>query len=133
MSTTRANATTTVQTYQPVVYDAPVEGPALSRLHVEERFTGDIEASNVVEFLLSTTADGVASFVGFGRVDGELAGKRGTFLLRETGTIKGNTVSGECFVVLGSGTGELAGLRGTGGFLADLGQGATTHLDYSFE
>lgn len=133
MSTTRANATTTVQTYQPVVYDTPPEGPTLSRLHVEETFAGDIEASNVVEFLLSATADGAASFVGFGRVNGELGGKRGTFLLQETGTINGNTVSGQWFVVPRSGTGELADLRGTGGFLAKLGQGATTHLDYSFE
>jgi len=133
MNTTRANATTAVQTYQPVAYDTPAEGPVLNRLHVEETFTGDIEASNVVEFLLSTTADGTASFVGFGRVDGELGGKRGTFLLQEAGTINGNTVSGKWFVVPGSGTGKLAGLRGTGGFLAKLGQGATTHLDYSFE
>lgn len=133
MSTTRANATTTVQTYQPVAYDTPAEGPTLSRLHVEETFAGDIEASNVVEFLLSAMADGSASFVGFGRVNGTVGGKRGTFLLQETGRIEGNKVSGEWFVVPGSGTGDLVGLRGAGGFLADLGQGATTHLDYCFE
>lgn len=133
MSTTRANATTTVQTYQPVAYDTPAEGPALSRLHVEESFAGDIEATNVVEFLLSANADGSASFTGFGRLKGSVGGKRGTFLLQEAGTIKGNIVSGEWSVVPGSGTGELVGLRGTGGFLADLGQGAKTHLDYTFE
>ena len=42
-------------------------------------------------------------------------------------------MSGEWFVVAGSGTGGLAGLRGTGGFRANLGEGAEVHLDYWFE
>jgi hypothetical protein len=43
--------------------------------------------------------------------------------------VRENVVSGEWLVVPGSGTGGLAGLRGT----ADLGQGATVTLDYWFE
>jgi hypothetical protein len=35
--------------------------------------------------------------------------------------------------VPGSGTGELAGLRGEGGFNAELGQSADITLDYWFE
>jgi hypothetical protein len=42
-------------------------------------------------------------------------------------------VSGEWFVIPGSGTGGLAGLRGEGGFRANLGEGAQVHLDYWFE
>ena len=49
------------------------------------------------------------------------------------GTVEGNIVSGEWFVVPGSGTGELAGLRGEGGFRANLGENAEVHLDYWFE
>jgi hypothetical protein len=37
------------------------------------------------------------------------------------------------FVVTGSGTGELRGLRGDGGFEAALGQHATIMLDHDFE
>jgi hypothetical protein len=33
----------------------------------------------------------------------------------------------------GSGTGQLIGLRGEGGFRANLGEGAQVHLDYWFE
>jgi Protein of unknown function (DUF3224) len=47
--------------------------------------------------------------------------------------LRGTTVSGDWFVVPGSGTGELAGLRGEGGFTAELGQGADITLDYWFE
>lgn len=133
MSTTRANATTNVFSYQPVAYDEPAEGPALGKIHLEESFSGDIEASGVVEFLQSTNADGSANFVGIERVDGTLAGRRGTFLLQNAGTVSGNVVSADWFVIPGSGTGELSGLRGTGGLRANLGQGGTVRLDYWYE
>lgn len=133
MSVTRANATTAVLNYQPIAYDQPPEGPALSRIHLEESFSGDIDAYGVVEFLQSTFADASASFVGIERVNGTLGGRRGTFLLQTTGTVSGNVVSAEWFVVPGSGTGELSGLRGTGGFRANLGQGGSVHLDYGYE
>lgn len=131
--TVRANAVITVHAYQPVVYDEPADGPALSRIHVEESFSGDIAGEGVVEFLQAARPDGSASFVGIERVAGSLAGRQGTFLLQDAGTVDGNVVSGEWFVVAGSGTGGLAGLRGTGGFRANLGEGAEVHLDYWFE
>jgi Protein of unknown function (DUF3224) len=61
-----------------------------------------------------------------------VAGKEGTFVLQDAGTVEGNVVSGDWFVVPGSGTGQLAGLRGAGGFRANLGEGAQVHLDYRF-
>ena len=131
--TVRANAVITVHAYQPVVYDEPADGPALSRIHVEESFSGDIAGEGVVEFLQVARPDGSASFVGIERVAGSLAGRQGTFLLQDAGTVDGNVVSGDWFVVAGSGTGGLAGLRGTGGFRANLGEGAEVHLDYWFE
>ena len=39
---TRANALITVHKYEPAAYDELAEGPALSRIHVEESFSGDI-------------------------------------------------------------------------------------------
>jgi len=67
------------------------------------------------------------------RVAGELGGRRGTFLLQDAGTVRDNIVSGDWFVIPGSGTGQLAGLRGEGGFRADLGESAQVTLDYWFE
>jgi Protein of unknown function (DUF3224) len=130
---TRATAVITVHKYQPSAYDEPDEGPVLTRIHVEESFTGDITADGVVEFLQAAQGDGSASFVGIERVTGQLAGRRGTFLLQDAGTVQDQIVSGDWFVIPGSGTGELAGLRGEGGFRANLGEGAQVHLDYWFE
>jgi hypothetical protein len=129
----RVNAVITVHTYEPAAYEEPAEGPVLTRIHVQERFSGDIQGDGVAEFLQAASADGSASFVGIERVTGTVAGRQGTFLLQDAGTVAGNVVSGEWFVVPGSGTGELAGLRGTGGFRANLGAGAQVHLDYWFE
>jgi len=130
---TRANAVIKVHNYEPAAYDEPAEGPALSRIHVEESFSGDISGDGVVEFLQAARSDGSASFVGIERVTGTVAGRNGTFLLQDAGIVQDNIVSGDWFVIPGSGTGKLAGLRGTGGFRANLGEGAQVHLDYWFE
>ena len=129
----RAAAVITVHKYEPAAYDEPADGPALTRIHVEESFSGDITGDGAVEFLQAARADGSASFVGIERVAGELGGRRGTFLLQDAGTVRDNIVSGDWFVVPGSGTGQLAGLRGEGGFRADLGESAQVTLDYWFE
>ncbi len=130
---TQAKAVINVSKYEPAPYDEPAEGPALSKIHVEESFSGDIEGDGVVEFLQAARADGSASFVGIERVTGKVGGKAGTFLLQDAGTVEGKVVSGNWFVVPGSGTGELKGLRGEGGFRANLGEGAKVTLDYWFE
>jgi hypothetical protein len=129
----RANAAITVHKYEPAGYDEPREGLALSRIHVEESFSGDISGDGVVEFLQAAGTDGTASFVGIERVTGRIGQRQGTFLLQDAGTVEDNIVSGDWFVVPGSGTGGLAGLRGIGGFRANLGEGAQVYLDYWFE
>jgi hypothetical protein len=102
-------------------------------IHVSERFTGDIEGEGVVRFLQAVRDDGSASFVGIERVTGRIGDREGSFLLQDAGTLEGSTVSGEWFVIPGCGSGELRGLRGAGGFVAELGQRASITLDYWFE
>jgi hypothetical protein len=132
-SRARANGRIEVKTYEPTAYEEPSDGPQLVEIHVSETFVGDIEGEGVARFLQAMRPDGSASFVGLERVTGRIAERRGTFLLQDAGTLQDNTVSGEWFVVPGSGTGELAGLRGEGGFTAQLGQHASITLDYWFE
>jgi hypothetical protein len=122
-----------VHTYEPQTYDQVDGAPDVAEIRVTETFHGDIEGEGSVRFLQASREDGSASFVGIERVAGEIAGRSGTFLLQDKGTLEGNTVSGEWFVIPGSGSGELAGLRGEGGFTAELGQGADITLDYWFE
>jgi hypothetical protein len=129
----RVTAVINVQKYEPVPYEEPADGPALHRIHVEETFTGDIDGTGIAEFLQVARSDGSASFVGIERVAGSVSGRSGTFVLQDAGTVDGNVVSGTWFVVPGSGTGELTGLRGTGGFRANLGEDAQVDLEHWFE
>jgi hypothetical protein len=113
-----------VRAYEPAAFDQPAQGPALVRIHVEEEFSGDIEAQGVAEFLQTTIGDDQASVVGLERVSRSIRGCAGTFGIHDTGTLNGKTVSATWFVVPGSGTGDLLGLGGEGGFTAQLGEGA---------
>ncbi len=122
-----------VRTYVPVTYDDSVGGPKLNELQVTERFMGDVEGDGTVRFLQAQRDDGSASYCGIERVVGTLEGRRGSFLLQDEGTVDGSRVKGTWFVVPGSGTDELSGLRGDGGFEAELGQHASWTLSYWFE
>src|SRR5512133_1922020 len=53
-----------------------------------------------------------------GTITVRIAGRTGTFVLQDRGSLTGTRVTGRWSVVPGSGTGELAGLRGDGGFAA---------------
>ncbi len=128
-----AKATTTVHQYEPTVYDKPKEGPTLARIHLEESFDGDIQGHGVVECLQAAVDAGSASLVGIERVAGEIAGRHGTFLLQLASTVTHKKMTAEWFVIPGSGTDQLAGLRGKGGFHAHLGESGRVTLDYWFE
>jgi hypothetical protein len=64
----RANAVITVDKVRAGGLRAAGRGPVLTRIHVEERFSGDLQGDGVVEFLQAAArADGSASFVGIER------------------------------------------------------------------
>jgi hypothetical protein len=132
-SKTHATGRIEVKTYEPQPYEEADEGPNLVEIHVSETFSGDIEGEGIARFLQAGRKDGSASFVGIERVTGSIAGRTGSFLLQDAGTLEGKRVNGDWFVVPGSGTGNLSGLRGEGGFTAELGQQASITLDYWFE
>jgi hypothetical protein len=67
------------------------------------------------------------------RFRGKLGGRQGTFVLQGTEIVRNGKVRATWFVVPGSGTGDLSGLRGEGGFEGDFGKGSHGMLDYWFE
>ena len=136
MSEARHHAAGTIEVtgWVPSPYDELDGESTLVRIDVTELFHGDIEGEGRAQLLQALRPDGSASFVGHERVTATLAGRTGTFVFEDAGTLDGDgRVAGTWFVVAGSGTGELAGLRGEGSFAASLGQHATIALDYWFE
>jgi len=106
-------------------------GGKLTQASVQQAISGDIEGSSDVRWLMAYTADDRAEFVGVQTVTGALGDKSGSFMLRSVGTFDGKQAVGDLTVVEGSGSGDLAGIAGTGTFEAPMGDTATVTLDYS--
>jgi hypothetical protein len=112
---------------------AETDGGKLTRASVKQTFAGDIEGEGSVEWLMAYREDQTAHFVGLQHVVGRLAGRSGEFVLETSGTFDGKTAEAEWTVIPGTATGELRGLRGTGGFSAPHGPEASVTLDYDFD
>ena len=128
----RAIATITVQSSEAKPYDDS-DRLVLTEIHIRETFTGDLEGESTVRALQAAGDDRSASLVSLQRFRGRLAARRGTFVLQGSEVIENGTIKGTWFVVPGSGTGELSGLRGEGGFEGQFGKGSEGALDYWFE
>jgi hypothetical protein len=102
-------------------------------IHLTETFTGDMEGESAVRALQVLRVDRSASLVSMQRFRGRLGGRQGTFVLQGTETVRNGKIRATWFVVPGSGTDDLSGLRGEGGFEGDFGKGSDGTLDYWFE
>lgn len=129
---TRAEAHITVQSSEAKPFDQTAN-PSLAEIRIRERFTGDIEGESTVRALQVQRPDQGASLVSMQRFRGTLGGRQGTFVLQGQETVENGRITATWFVVPGSGTGDLAGLRGEGGFDGDFGKGSHGTLDYWFE
>jgi hypothetical protein len=129
---TRAVAKIVVRHSEVERYDDTMT-PVLAEIRIDETFTADIEAESPVRALQLQHDDGSATQVSLQRVRGTLGGRRGTFVLQGAQRVEHGKITATWFVVRGSGTGELAGLRGEGGFVGEFGKGSDGTLDYWFE
>jgi Protein of unknown function (DUF3224) len=129
---TRAEAKITVQSSEAKPYDETAS-PKLMEIRLTETFTGDIEGESPVRALQVLRDDHSASLVSVQRFRGKLGGRQGTFVLQGQEIVENGKIKATWFVVPGSGTGELSGLRGEGGFKGEFGKGSDGWLDYWFE
>jgi hypothetical protein len=128
----RAKAKITVQSSEANPYDQTAS-PALMEIHLSETFTGDLDGESPVRALQVLRDDHSASIVSVQRFRGKLGGRQGTFVLQGQEIVENGKIKATWFVVPGSGTGDLSGLRGEGGFEGDFGKGSQGTLDYWFE
>ena len=129
---TRAEAKITVQNSEAEPYDRTMS-PALMEIRLTETFTGDIIGESPVRALQVLHDDKSASLVSMQRFRGKLGGRQGTFVLQGSENVENGKIKATWSVVPGSGTGDLSGLRGEGGFEGQFGKGSDGMLDYWFE
>jgi hypothetical protein len=126
----RAEGTFQIRGWEETRYADMEAGRGLAEAAVTQDFAGDITGTGAVRWHMCYRSDGTADWVGMQQISGQIAGREGTFVLRTVGTFDGAKASGDWQVVVGSGTGEMAGLTGTGRIEAPMGQQATYSLDY---
>ncbi len=114
-------------------YEELEGGIKLTHASGAQRFTGDIEGDGAVHWLMLYRPDKTATFVGLQRLTGTVAGRRGSLVLAAEGAHEGGSSRIRWTVVSGSGTGELAGITGTGSMTAPGGANGTYELTHTFE
>jgi hypothetical protein len=128
----RAKAKITVRSSEVEPYDQTAS-PALVEVRLTETFAGDIEGESPVRALQVLRDDKSACLVSMQRFRGRLGGRQGTFVLQGSEIVENGKIKATWSVVPGSGTGDLSGLRGEGGFEGEFGRGSDGTLDYWFE
>jgi hypothetical protein len=105
--------------------------PVVGRTTFDKTFaTEPLIGTSVVEMVSALGASGPLAYVALERFDGSLENALGCFVLRHVGTISDGVPSLELEVVLGSGTGGLSQLSGTG-TIEHTDTGAFLVLSYS--
>jgi Protein of unknown function (DUF3224) len=103
----------------------------LTKARIDQAYSGDLEASGPWEGQMYYRPDGTAVYTGLQRLEGNLGGKSGAFVMESSGGYDGTTASNTWRVVEGSGTGGFAGLSGTGEASAE--QGQVGHYTFEYQ
>lgn len=114
--TTLAKGTIEVTGWEEAAYHEVEEQAKLASANCQAAFDGAIQGGGRSDWLLVYPPAGAPSFVGLQQVDGRLDGRAGSFSLQMTGVFEEDGPHIQWSVVPGSGTGELAGLTGSGGY-----------------
>lgn len=128
--TARAEGTFTVTSWEEDTYQE-LEGKAkLTKAQVGYRLSGDIDGQATWAAVMYYRGDGTAEYTGLQQVTGQIAGREGTCVMVADGSYADGQARGTWRVIPGSGTGALAGLRGSGTSVAASEPPGTFTLDY---
>ncbi|GAA4021158.1 DUF3224 domain-containing protein [Allokutzneria multivorans] len=129
----RANATFSVTAFVPTeLSPAVATGVPVSVATMEKAFDGEISGRAATLFTSAFDHEtGVGTYVAMESFEGTVHGRSGAFNFAHSATTTGTDRSGEHFVIVpGSGTGELAGITGTGGLTVEQDGTHRVWLDY---
>jgi len=129
----RADASFRIDSWDEAIYEEFDDGRKFSRASIKKTFEGDLHGEGSLEYLMAYTAEGSASFVGMEFFTGGFGKLIGSFMIQHVGTFADGISTVTLSIVPGSATGELAGLRGEGGFSIGHTEEYPFTLDYYFD
>jgi hypothetical protein len=112
---------------------APLEGynKELGRMSLDKQFHGDLEATSQGEMLSQFDQEKQSGgYVAIERVTGTLGGRKGSFTLQHSSTMQRGKPQQNIIVVPDSGTGELAGLKGS--LIVNIAAGGAHSYDFEY-
>lgn len=130
---TTAIGTFEVQPGKEDAIEEPADGLRVTHASGAQRFSGDIVGDGTIDWLMCYLPDKTARYVGLQRITGTIDGRRGSLVLEAVGGHDGTGSASTLTVIDGTGTGELAGIRGTGDFEAKGGKTVSYRLDYEID
>jgi hypothetical protein len=128
--TTEANGIFSVKSFDEVTVEELIDGTRLTRAHIVQTVTGDLDGESTADYVMYYRADGTASFAGFQRFVGSVRDSYGSFVQQTTGQYDNDQARAASTVVEGSGDGDLAGFSGKGTWLAPHGSTGSYTLEY---
>jgi hypothetical protein len=117
------------KTWDGQAHDA-VTGHKLTQGTMIGGYSGELDATGETRFVMTYADDQNCLSVGHELVSGKLGERTGTFVLQHLGEFHDGVVTGGFTVVPGSGTGELAGLSGSGEIVWAEGANGQYTLNY---
>jgi hypothetical protein len=92
----------------------PTEATPWARMRLDKTFHGELAGTSAGEMLAAgTDTKGSAGYVALEKVEATLGGRKGSFFLQHSGLLDRGAPSLTVTVIPDSGTGELAGLKGS--------------------
>lgn len=113
------------------VIDAEIPNK-LTRVLVHGTLSGGMIGNAETRYLLAYVHEHGGHFSGYCRFVGEIGGRSGSFLIEEHGTSDATSATSKWTILPGSGTGDLKGATGRGGFRAEHGLNVDYNLDITF-
>ena len=125
MTQVQLTGTFQITNWQETPYTESDNGAKQSLAIISQQYSGDIEGTSELRYLMSYQPDGTAQFVGFETFTGTINGQAGSLVLQHQGQFIAGVASSTFSIVEGSGTDEMATFKGAGSFTtAEHGQAA---------
>lgn len=131
----QTTSTFTVASFEPTEVAGEIEtGTPVGVSRMVKNFSGGLEGRSTTLFLAAfDQVAGVGTYLAMESFEGTLDGRSGTINFAHSATTDGSPARLNELVVIvpGSGTGDLAGINGTGALRID--EDGTHHLDFDYE
>ena len=101
--------------------EQPVDGaePKITHTSVTKTFTGQLEGTSQLDYVMVYGNDGAAALTALERIDARIGQRAGCLVLRHVGGFADGAATADIEVLAEFGTGDFAGVQGTGSMRAD--------------